>query len=217
MVVDELRTQLSQVELRASVLQDEKNKWESYFESESLEFSTPEGLAKALIEARIESATLLEKAGRVDPVIEEKERRIQKLEVAIQSLKQDLELSQSTTAKEAKTRQRLERQRTLATKEAQFLRDQLKSFSTEETIHMSGNFDEQKNQRIQELEDLLESYKQEVKDLLEDATAAESGAPVVSKKRPREEADDERLGELSRKNRQLQGGNNQSYRLRLGN
>jgi mitotic spindle assembly checkpoint protein MAD1 len=206
--MDELREQLSSVQLRASILQDERNAWESYFQSEELEFDSPESLAKALIEERVEKAVLVEKAGRSNPELQQKEEQIQDMEGQIGVLKKELESLKEYATKDGKARQRMERQRSLALKEAQFLREQLKSFQTEETVFMEkGAYDEQKTQSIQELEALLEEYKAEIEKLKAEAASfrKENELPV-SRKRAFEENNDERLGELTRRNRQLQEG-----------
>lgn len=69
------------------------------------------------------------------------------------------------------------------------------------------SYDEQKAQRIQQLEDMVDQYKIEVQTLHEELSAAQLSTPteMVGTKRPREETpDSEHLGQLSRKNRKLQ-------------
>jgi len=210
-ILDEIREELSAAQVRISVLQDEQNAWKSYFQREGLEFDSPESLAKALIEERIERIGLTEKAGRLEPELFEKDRTIQEMEGEVRLLREELEKLKETGSKDSKARQRMERQKALALKEAQFLREQLKSFSTEEAIHNEGRFDEQKAARIQELETLLEAYKTEIDELkvASSAAAASSTRNEVqgSRKRALEDtASDERLGELNRRNRQLQNG-----------
>ncbi|KAF8537604.1 spindle assembly checkpoint component Mad1 [Trichophaea hybrida] len=204
-MLDELREELSAAQLRISILQDERNAWESYFQREGLEFDSPESLAKALIEERVEKAVLLEKAGRLNPELLEKEGIIRELEGEVCSLREELQKSKEFSSKDSKARQRMERQRALALKEAQFLREQLKSFSTEESLYNQGGFDEQKVARIQELEGLLEAYKAEIEELKAAAVGVTGSEVAANKKRALDEnAGDERIGELIRRNRQLQ-------------
>ncbi len=77
------------------------------------------------------------------------------------------------------------------------------------------SFNEQKTQRIQELEGLVDQYRAEVQNLNEQLSKKEDGSlPVTappSNKRPRDEESDERLGVLSRKNRALQDGLNAPF------
>jgi mitotic spindle assembly checkpoint protein MAD1 len=207
-VLDDVRQDLSAALVRLSILQDERATWESYFQSEGLEFDSPASMARALVEERIEKAVLLEKAGRSNPDIIQKEEVIGELQEELQVVRRELDGCKESLSKDNKARQRLERQRGLALREAQFLREQLKSFTTEESIHMEGSYDKQKTQHVQQLEELLEAYKTEMEKLK--AEMLESGieiVPEINKKRQLDESiNDERLGELTRRNRQLQEG-----------
>ncbi|CAZ85559.1 unnamed protein product [Tuber melanosporum] len=207
-LLGEVRQELAETQLRVSILQDEKNSWGSFFESEGLEFDSPESLARALIQERLEKASLLEQAGRINPELVQKETLIEELEGNIRSLREELEKMGETASRDTKARTRLERQRALALKEAQFLREQLQSFSTEETTYMQGNYDEQKAKRIEELEKMLEKYKKENDVLVAELTKREGTdiGEIMGRKRHREEdgAENERNGELVRKNRHLQ-------------
>lgn len=207
--MDDVRRELSEAQLRISILQDEKNSWNSFFESEGLEFDSPESLARALVQERVEKASLLEQVGRSNPELTAKETLIEDLEKDILSLKEELTKVKESESKGSRTRARMERQRALALKEAQFYREQLKSFSTEETM-MIQDYDVQKSKRIEQLEELLETYKKENEELLAEISKKEGVdmGDVLGKKRQREETDAEnlRIGELVRKNRQLQDG-----------
>ncbi|KAI5821226.1 spindle assembly checkpoint component Mad1 [Pyronema omphalodes] len=202
-VMDELREALSTAELRISVLQDEKNAWESYFQSEGLEFDSPQSLARALVVERVEKVGLLDKLGRLGPEVIEKESMIRELELETRSLKEELLKLKEVTARDSRDKVRWERQKNSALKEAELLREQLKSYQAEENIYNKAEVDEQKNARIEELESLLEQYKAEVEELKE-AIAKSKVPETPSKKRSWDEKDDERLGELTRRNRQLQ-------------
>jgi mitotic spindle assembly checkpoint protein MAD1 len=112
-----------------------------------------------------------------------------------------------------KARLRLDRQRALAVKEAEYLRAQLKTFDTEDETLQPSQFDEARVRRVQELEDLVDKYKAEVQGLHTELSSLESSAagttppqPVTGTKRVRAEDDDtaEQLGQLARKNRKLQ-------------
>jgi hypothetical protein len=75
---------------------------------------------------------------------------------------------------------------------------------------MMQDYDTQKSKRIEELEELLETYKKENEELFAEVSKKEGTdmEDVLSKKRQRDETDTEnhRIGELVRKNRQLQDG-----------
>jgi mitotic spindle assembly checkpoint protein MAD1 len=90
----------------------------------------------------------------------------------------------------------------------EYLRAQLKTFDTEDTTFQPENVDEAKIKRIQELDDMVDQYRQEVQTLHADLAARETSTPVpetAGTKRPRDPTEDnEHIGVLSRKNRKLQ-------------
>jgi mitotic spindle assembly checkpoint protein MAD1 len=96
------------------------------------------------------------------------------------SLKENLENQKAhaagpaSEAPDSKAYKRLERQRTLAVKEVEYLRAQLKTFDTEETVLMlNENFDAQKVQQIQQLEAIIDPYRSENQKLHADLSALE--------------------------------------------
>src|SRR5690606_15000261 len=109
------------------------------------------------------------------------------------------ELQKAQTA-----RVRLDRARQLAQKENGFLRDQLKSFSTEESLYLDpATVDTTKAAQITELESLLAEYKAENENLLSQIKSLEASLPdsqQLGSKRPlQEQQEDPRIGTLSRK------------------
>ncbi|KAF2012330.1 mitotic spindle assembly checkpoint protein-like protein MAD1 [Aaosphaeria arxii CBS 175.79] len=217
-MMDDLRQELAEAHLRKQVLEDEKNSWTSYLENEAesgdnIQFETPEDLARAFIRERLERADLMNKLGEIKPELLVKEANIQTLEdekAALQSEIQQLKSATSTApnAGEAKARARLERQKALATKEVEFLRAQVKAFDDEEREMQPDTYDATKAARVKELEDLIDSYRAEIENLRKELDSVELPSAVVTtgQKRPLEsdEGSDERIGELRRKNRQLQ-------------
>lgn len=215
-MMNDLRRELSEAQLKRQLLEDEKKSWTAYLEGETstkgeLQFDSPEDLARAFVRERIENVSLLERLGAVQPELFVKDENIKILEDEKAKLLGELQkLRTSGGGGDSKVRARLERQKALATKEVEYLRAQLKNFDIEESEMQPENFDSQKAQRIQELEDLVDEYRKEIQTLQADLTAAEQRqeqAPATTaggKKRPLDSEDDERLGELRRKNRQLQ-------------
>jgi mitotic spindle assembly checkpoint protein MAD1 len=203
-------------------LEDEHRAWAAYLRSESstdhpIEFDSPEDMAKALVQERLNSAALVEKLGEIQPEIADRDNIIKTLEQEIAAIKEQLEKAKTATVSSGadKSRIRMERQRALALKEVEYLRAQLKTFDSEDVTYQPENFDEKKSDRIQELEDLVDKYKEEVQNLhneltsLESATTSPTAPALAGSKRPREnEADlsehSEQLGQLARKNRKLQ-------------
>ncbi|KAJ4375107.1 coiled-coil domain-containing protein mad1 [Neocucurbitaria cava] len=216
-MMDDLQRQLGEAELRKQSLEEERDSWTSYLEAEAethggVQFETPEDLARAFIQERIERTDLLNKLGEIRPELTIKEANIQALEeekAKLQADIQNLKVSGSSVApnaNESKARARLERQKALATKEVEFLRAQVKAFDDEEREMQPDTYDAAKSERIKELEDLVDQYRKEIDALQKEFNSTEKPmAAAAGQKRPLDTDDnDERVGELRRKNRQLQ-------------
>lgn len=219
--MDDLENELGEQRLQRQRLEDERLAWTAYLQSQvgdengAIEFDSPEEIAKALIKERFEAATLLEKLGRLEPAVSERDEIITNLENEKAQLQAELKKAQEQSAVSEpldKQTARLERQRTLALKEVEYLRAQVKSLDTEETTMELASIDEAKAQRITQLEEMVTAYSREVQTLQAELAAApkptEILAPANPLKRARDENDapevTERLGELTRKNRKLQ-------------
>ncbi|CAK4003087.1 Spindle assembly checkpoint component mad1 [Lecanosticta acicola] len=219
-IMDDLRRELAEAHLQKQILEDEKKSWTSYLESEAtgeedLRYETPEQMAKAFLQERLERLALLDKVGTIQPELSVKEENIRVLEDEKARLKEELEKARTSTmngtsasAGDSKVRARLERQKNLVMKEVEYLRAQMKTFEAEEAEFTPDHINEQHAKRIHELEDMVEQYRTELQTLQADLSKLESQQPTPSspKKRAREddEASDERLGELRRKSRTLQ-------------
>lgn len=213
-IMSDLRRELSEAQLQNQILEDERKSWTLYLQNQApagagdVEFDSPEALARAWVQERLEKASLMEKMGSLQPEVSERDELIRSLETEKSALKSELERMRAKGGTHGGARSRLERQRALALKEVDFLRAQLKTFDSEETTFHEGSFNEQKTQRIQELETLVDQYRQEARSLHEQLAVKEEGStpPAVASsgnKRPHEEEPDERLGILTRKNRAL--------------
>jgi mitotic spindle assembly checkpoint protein MAD1 len=225
-MMEDLRRELSEAQLQRRILEDEKRSWTSYLESEGPDgeatFDTPEQMAKAFLQERLERLSLVDKLGRVQPESLVKDENIRVLEDEKANLQAEIStLRAAATAAppaqaptDAKARARLERQKNLAVKEVEYLRAQMKTFEAEEAEFNSEQVDEEHSKRVHELESMLEKYRSELQTLHADLTSLESqpfaapSQPILSspKKRSREEEEeaDERLGSLRRKLRTSQ-------------
>ncbi|KEY69939.1 hypothetical protein S7711_06471 [Stachybotrys chartarum IBT 7711] len=212
-----LEFELSEARIQRQRLEDERLAWTSYLRNASetgdAEFDSPEAMARALVEERLNTALYVDKVGSLQAELTAHQNLIQSLKDEIKKLQAQVEdaKTSATAANADKARLRLDRQRLLAIKEAEYLRAQLKTFDTEDQTMQPEQFDEARAARIQELEDLVDKYKTEVQSLHSELSAIEPSAsgtspPVVGSKRPRSEDDSgaEQLGELTRKNRKLQ-------------
>ncbi|KAK3687738.1 spindle assembly checkpoint component Mad1 [Podospora appendiculata] len=222
---ESLEAELAEERTQRQRLEDERRAWTAYLESTSnsdhpIEFDSPEAVARALIEERLKSASLLERLGSLQPEIADRDNIIRTLEDEKHNLRSQIEKLKTAGGANTgndKARARLDRQRALAVKEVEYLRAQLKTFDMEDMTLAPESVDEQKMKRIQDLEDLVDKYKQEVDTLHADLSSTESTStspstnpaqPLTGTKRLRDdadlEADSEQLGQLARKNRKLQ-------------
>lgn len=218
--MDDLRKELAEAQLQKQILEDERHSWSSYLESEAagreeMAFESPEEMAKAFVNERMERITLIEKLGAIQPELTVRDANIKTLEDEKAQLRAEIEKlkegagNASTTAVpvDAKARARLERQKNLAIKEVEYLRAQMKAFEAEENEFSPEKANQEENKRIQELETLVDQYRSEVEKFSAEMKQLESStpaAPTQNLKRPHLEEPDERLGELRRKTRTLQ-------------
>lgn len=217
-VMEDLRKELAEAQLQKQILEDERRSWTSYLESEAagreeMTFDSPEDMAKAFVNERMERFALVEKLGTLQPELTVRDANIKALEddkvqlrAEIEKLKSAGSTSSSAAPADAKARARLERQKNLAVKEVEYLRAQMKAFEAEENEFQPEKANQEEHKRTQELEALIDQYRSEVDALTAEMKQLESStsAPTQSLKRPHPEEADERLGELRRKTRTLQ-------------
>ncbi|KAI4122696.1 MAG: hypothetical protein LQ341_007281, partial [Variospora aurantia] len=217
-LMEDLRAELREAQIRRQILEDERQSWTSYLQGfQEADYDSPEALARALMKERAETASLVERLGRIQPELSEKDYIINNLEEERSKCEAELEkLRSSGVAGDPRVRARLERQRALAVKEVDYLREQLRTFDSEEQTYTSNQFDAQKSKRIQDLESLVDQYRQELQSLNESFSKLESQVqqqqqqqqPLLSSPRKRHHDSDgqdaDLLGQLSRKNRTLQ-------------
>ena len=219
-MMDDLRRELSEAQLQKRILEDEKKGWTSYLETEAADdqevrFETPEQMAKAFLQERLERLSMVDKLGSMQPEMSVKDEEIQRLRDERAKLQAEVEKSKNSgtataptaTSGDSRARARLERQKNLVTKEVEYLRAQMKTFEAEEAEFNPDQINEEQLNRIHELEDMVQQYRTEVEALQAELSNVElQPVPVSPKKRAREEDEeaDERLGEMKRKLRTLQ-------------
>lgn len=225
----ELEAELSEARMQRQRLEDERLAWTAYLQSASrndglMELETPEAVARALVEERYNSASLVEQLGQMQPQIAERDEMIKSLEAEKQTVSAQMEKLKTTTAAPSSVSRalaRVERQKSLANKEIEYLRAQIKSFEDEDITFNEGDAAQKKqDQRLADLQALVEQYKREVESLHKDLSQMETtpptsspsnGTAVIGSKRPHyENAENdhnsqlsEQLGELNRKRRKL--------------
>jgi mitotic spindle assembly checkpoint protein MAD1 len=184
-VLQDVHRQLGEAQIQKEILEDEKRTWTSLLETgrRGNEFDSPEAVVRALVQERIEHASLVDRLGRMEAELSEKDAMLAALDAERTSLQQALENQKANAAgpmseaTDNKAYKRLERQRTLAVKEVEYLRAQLKTFDTDETVLMSmENLDARKAQQLQQLEAIVDQYRSENQKLHADLSELEQAA-----------------------------------------
>ncbi|GAB7366361.1 hypothetical protein MBLNU230_g8160t1 [Neophaeotheca triangularis] len=220
----EVEMELSNVVRRKQALEDERAAWASYMEEEgegqAMNYETPEEMARAFAKERIDRINFAAKLGAVQPELESREQALQELRREQERLISELEVAKTagvesttaipapTVAFDAKAKTRLEKQKRLALKEVEHLRQQIKEFDMDEEEKDAAQPEDAKAKRIAELDDLLGEYREELQKLHSDLSQLETQQPANIKKRSHEEVEDpeadEQRGELIRRARALQ-------------
>ncbi|KAH7031618.1 spindle assembly checkpoint component Mad1 [Microdochium trichocladiopsis] len=223
-----LEAELSEARMQRQRLEDERLAWTAYLQNAStndglMELDTPEAVARALVEERYNSASLVEKLGQMQPQIAERDEMIKSLEADKQSLGEQIEKLKTTSSAPSSVSRalaRVERQKNLANKEIEYLRAQIKSFEDEDITFNEGDAEKKQDQRLADLQALVEQYKREVETMHKDLSQLETAPPASSapsngplslgSKRPHDDGAEnnssqlsEQLGELNRKRRKL--------------
>jgi len=131
-MMDTLRGELLDKELQLTILRDEKKAWSAFLEDNEgvlNGFNSPQDIARALMEEKVEKAELLERLGRVEPELAEREEAIERAEKERGEVKMELDKVVESYKKLHASRARIERNRQIALKEVGMLRDQLVNIS----------------------------------------------------------------------------------------
>lgn len=220
--MDNLERELGEAKFQRQLLEDERSSWRSYLENAmtgdgEIEFESPEAMARALTSERSERASLFDKLGQLQPELSSREAEISSLQSEIETLKQKTTAPESSSSlssgSEAKARARWERQKILAQKEIEYLRAQLKTFETGDSLNIdldnTTSVDEATKSRIAVLEDLITQYRSEL-DKVNQALNSSEPIPSTSTDNPLKRAspsaaeDSERISVLTRKIQTLQ-------------
>ena len=202
-LLDDAQKQLREAQLQRQILEDERKSWAAYLENEgSTAYETPEEVAKALVRQRLDNASLIQQKGELqaeqlekDEVIKTLESQRSTIQAELDSLKSSTTTTNATTPADAptststlipnppsttsttdsRTKQRLEKHLSFAKKEIALMREQLRSFDSEEqTYHPDSKFDAAKSARIADLEALLDESRKELADLTAELSALET-------------------------------------------
>ena len=127
-MMEVIREELSEKELQLTILRNEKKAWSAFLEDNEGSLgglNSPQEIAHALMEAKVEKAELVERLGRVEPELVERDEIIERAEKEKEEVKNELGKVVESYKKLHTSRARIERNRQLALREVQMLRDQL--------------------------------------------------------------------------------------------
>ncbi|KAG0048045.1 coiled-coil domain-containing protein mad1 [Gryganskiella cystojenkinii] len=166
---DELRTKCAKLDVENEILRKEKEQWAVFLESkDSTGFGTPNELVKTLAMLRASTASLSSEKDGLCKIMKEQSSQVQLLEKNVEDLQQAIIEKDDSCKKQAARARQQERVKDLALRQVESLKEQLKSYDTEEARLMGGSYDNQKNLRIEHLEAQVE----ELLGKLENATSA---------------------------------------------
>ncbi|GJJ74311.1 hypothetical protein EMPS_06669 [Entomortierella parvispora] len=150
---DELRTKCARLEVENEMLSKEKEQWTVFLESkDSTGFGSPGELVKTLAIIRATASSLSAEKNELEKTLKEQTTHIQLLETNVDNLQQALVEKDEACKKQAARARQQERIKDLALRQVESLKEQLKSYDTEEAQLMGGSYDNQKKVRIEHLE-----------------------------------------------------------------
>jgi mitotic spindle assembly checkpoint protein MAD1 len=163
-LMEDLRKHSTEMEIEVNLLRKEKSAWNTFLESNEGNHR-PEQISKDLHRERTAHKLAQERIQAQDLELQELRPRVRTLESTADSLESQIQLKHEAMLKLERRLERVDRQRNLAQREVQFLKEQLKTYDSEETMFFNGAgsvIDTQKQARIEGLEKVLEEYKSEI-------------------------------------------------------
>jgi len=201
--MEDLRKRATDMEIELTLLKKEKEAWNTFLESNEGN-QRPEEISKELSRERLAHKADQERLEAQETELKDLRKRIRTLEGNVDNLTMELQGKQEQLTKLERRYERLDRQKNLAQREVGFLKEQLKTYDSEETIFMSGaGIDAQKAARIEGLEKMVEELKSELERVNKEGPLP--GGPVIDNKRKRSDVAEEDE-ESRRKVRILQNG-----------
>ncbi|KAA1066014.1 coiled-coil domain-containing protein mad1 [Puccinia graminis f. sp. tritici] len=160
---DQARQQLASTEVKLAKLVQERAEWAVFIKENQNEFKSPREFFKSLGGKRIENASLRARLGSMVSEIKSRDRMIGELETRLEEADQERNIEFAEKIKAQGQAQIAERNRELDRRRVQILNEQLKSYTNEEKSLYDGvNYDQQKDLRITQLQELLDSHQDEL-------------------------------------------------------
>jgi len=204
-LMEDLRKRGTEMEIEVTLLRKEKEAWNTFLETNEPSQS-PEEISRDLHRERAARKTDQERLQTYETELIDSRTRLRTLEQSVDTLTSELQSKQDHLTKTERRYERLERQKNLAQREVQFLKEQLKTYDSEETVFFnSANVDTHKLARITGLEKLVQEYKSEL-DRIKTEPPLSPTPTAENAKRKRNDLSHEQDEELRRKIRVLQNG-----------
>lgn len=161
-LMEDLRKRATDMEIEITLLRKEKLAWESFLESNEGS-QRPEEISRELHRERAAHKADQERIQMLESDLDQARTQIRTIEQNIDILNAELQQTKEQATKTERRYDRVDRQKNLAQKEVEFLKEQLKMYDSEETVFFNGaKVDMQKQARIEGLEKLVDQYKSEL-------------------------------------------------------
>jgi mitotic spindle assembly checkpoint protein MAD1 len=210
-LMDNLRKRATEMEIEITLLGKEKLAWSAFLDSTETD-QRPEDIMRELSQERLAHTATKETLQRLETEITDLQKQARGSGERVDELTSQLAENKDQTTKLERRYERLERQKHLAQKEVMFLKEQLRTYDSEETMFLNAaTVDAQKSNRIEQLEKLIEEYKSELDRLNKEGPLPST---VLDAKRKRT-TDVEQDDESRRKIRVLQNGTPHLFSIKL--
>ena len=205
-LMEDLRKRATEMEIEITLLRKEKEAWNTFLETNEGNHR-PEEISRDLHRERAARKLDQERLQTYESELTDSRTRVQSLQQTVDTLKSEVQAKQDQLTKTERRYERMERQKNLAQREVQFLKEQLKTYDSEETVFFNGaNVDAQKVARIEGLEKLVQEYKSELDRMKAEPPLSPSSTTAENGKRKRSDVSTEKDEELRRKIQVLQNG-----------
>ncbi|BGP56157.1 hypothetical protein JCM8202_005923 [Rhodotorula sphaerocarpa] len=163
-----LRQEVAAQAIELDILKREKADWSAFVRpGDTDSVSSPRKITKNLAATRIENASLRDRLNSHELEVKRRDRIIGQLEQQVLETTEKLKQTEKDLAM-TKEKARVDSSQTsLLRQEIDMLKRHLESYTTEEALNHTGNFDAQKTARIAELEELLEAHRREIATLMD--------------------------------------------------
>ncbi|KAI9479112.1 coiled-coil domain-containing protein mad1 [Coemansia sp. RSA 990] len=183
------------MEAQIKAMEQEREQWARVFQGadpspkDETAASSPYAVAKLVASQRQTIQTLEAKVETLQAEVEAAAKQAQKAASDVDQHRQERQRLEQDLAAEKQQTFRLKNTCQHAEREAAFLRDQLHSYDSEEASLMKGNYDEQKAERIRQLEAFIDEQRSWIASTDQGTPHADSGVSKALLQSYREDAE----------------------------